>query len=60
MTFSQVLKIRKHWQVLPHESKASHEAVWIRIPPTHEAAEVEEEWIGRREIVHKPFAQRRA
>ena len=26
MTFSQALqKIHKHWKVLPHESKASHE-----------------------------------
>jgi hypothetical protein len=48
MTFSQALqKIRKHWRVLPHESKASHEAVWIRIPP-EDAAEVYEEWIGMR------------
>ena len=47
MTFSQALPtIRKHWKVLPHESKASHEAVWIRIPPTDEASEGEEEWIG--------------
>jgi hypothetical protein len=47
MTFSQALqKIRKHWRVLPHECKASHEAVWIRIPPTDEASEGEEEWIG--------------
>ena len=49
MTFSQALHtIHKHWQVLPHERKASHEAVWIRIPPTDEASEVEEEWIGMR------------
>ena len=48
MTFSQALqKIRTHWQVLPHESKASHEAVWIRIPP-EDAAEAEEEWVGIR------------
>ena len=49
MTFSQALhKIHKHWQVLPHESKANHEAVWIRIPPTDEASEGDEEWIGMR------------
>jgi len=48
MTFSQALQtIRKHWKVLPHESKASHEAVWIRMPP-EDAAEVEEEWVGMR------------
>ena len=48
MTFSQALQtIRKHWKVLPHESKASHEAVWIRIPP-EDAAEVYEEWVGMR------------
>ena len=48
MTLSQALqKIRKHWKVLPHESKASHEAVWIRIPP-EDAAEVYEEWVGMR------------
>jgi hypothetical protein len=48
MTFSQALqKIRTHWKVLPHESKASHEAVWIRIPP-EDVAEVEEEWVGMR------------
>ena len=49
MTLAHALqKIRKHWKVLPHASKASHEAVWIRIPPTDEASEVEEEWIGMR------------
>ena len=49
MTFSQALqKIRKHWKVLPHESKASHEAVWIKLPPTDETSEVEEEWVGMR------------
>jgi hypothetical protein len=48
MTFSQALQtIHKHWKVLPHESKASHEAVWIRIPP-EDAAEVYEEWVGMR------------
>jgi hypothetical protein len=48
MTLSQALqKIRKHWKVLPHESKASHEAVWIRMPP-EDAAEVYEEWVGVR------------
>jgi hypothetical protein len=48
MTFSQALQtIHKHWKVLPHESNASHEAVWIRIPP-EDAAEVEEEWVGMR------------
>ena len=48
MTFSQALQtIRKHWKVLPHESKVSHEAVWIRIPP-EDAAEVYEEWVGVR------------
>ena len=48
MTFSQALhKIHKHWQVLPHERKASHEAVWIRMP-SEDAAEVEEEWVGMR------------
>jgi hypothetical protein len=49
MTFSQALQtIHKHWQVLPHESKEGHEAVWIRIPPTDEASEGEEEWVGMR------------
>jgi hypothetical protein len=48
MTFSQALqKIRTHWKVLPPERKASHEAVWIRMPPA-DAAEVEEEWVGMR------------
>ena len=48
MTFSQALqKIRKHWQVSPHESKAGYEAVWIRIPP-EDAAEGYEEWVGMR------------
>ena len=48
MTLSQALqKIRKHWKVLPHESKDSHEAVWIKMPP-EDAAEVEEEWVGMR------------
>jgi hypothetical protein len=49
MTFSQALQtIHKHWKVLPHEIKASHEAIWIRIPPTDETSEGEEEWIGMR------------
>ena len=49
MTFSQALqKIRKHWKVLPHERKEGHEAVWIRIPPTDETSEGDEEWIGMR------------
>jgi hypothetical protein len=49
MTLSQALqKIRKHWRGLPHESKASHEAIWIRIPPTDEESEADEEWIGMR------------
>jgi hypothetical protein len=48
MTFSQALQtIRKRWKGLPHASKASHEAVWIRMPP-EDAAEVEEEWVGMR------------
>jgi hypothetical protein len=49
MTLSQALQtIRKHWKVLPHERKESHEAVWMRIPPTDELSEVEEEWVGMR------------
>jgi hypothetical protein len=45
MTLTQALhKIHQYWQALPHASKASHEAVWIRIPPTDEL--VEEEWVG--------------
>ena len=48
MTFSQALHtIRKRWKGLPHASKASHEAFWIRMPP-EDAAEVEEEWVGMR------------
>jgi len=48
MTLARALQtIRKHWRVLPHESKASHEAVWIRIP-LEDAAEVYEEWVGMR------------
>jgi len=48
MSLAQALQtIRKHWRVLPHESKASHEAIWIRIPP-EDAAEVYEEWVGMR------------
>src|SRR2546425_5150337 len=48
MTLAQALQtIRKHWRVLPHASKDSHEAVWIRIPP-EDAAEVYEEWVGMR------------
>ena len=48
MTLAQALQtIRTHWRVLPHESKASHDAVWIRIPP-EDAAEVYEEWVGMR------------
>ena len=48
MTLSQALQtIRKHWKVLPHESKDGHEAVWIRIPP-EDAAEVYAEWVGMR------------
>jgi hypothetical protein len=39
--------IRQPWRVLPHESTASHEAIWIRIPP-EDAAEVYEEWVGTR------------
>jgi hypothetical protein len=40
MSLAQALQtIRKHWRVLPHESTASHEAIWIRIPP-EDAAEV--------------------
>ena len=39
--------IRQPWRVLPHESTASHEALWIRIPP-EDAAEVYEEWVGTR------------
>ena len=50
MTFSQALHtVHKHWQVLPHERKASHEAVWIRIPPTDEVSEGEEEGVGMRD-----------
>ena len=46
MTLSQALQtIHKHWQVLPHENKDGHEAVWIRIPP-EDAAEVYAEWVG--------------
>ena len=46
MTFSQAMQtVHKHWKVLPHEHKESHEAVWIRIPP-EDAAEVYEEWVG--------------
>ena len=49
MTLSQALhKLRKHWRGLPHESKDSHEAVWIRIPPPEDGSEVEEEWVGMR------------
>jgi hypothetical protein len=49
MTLSQALhKLRKHWSVLPHESKASHEAVWIRLPPPEDVSDVEEEWVGMR------------
>ena len=49
MTLAQALQtIRKHWRVLPHAIKGSHEAVWIRIPPTDEASEADEEWIGMR------------
>jgi hypothetical protein len=45
MTLAQALHlIRKHWQALPHTSKAGHDAVWIRLPPTDEL--VEEEWVG--------------
>ena len=45
MTLAQALYIiRKHWQALPHTSKAGHDAVWIRLPPTDEL--VEEEWVG--------------
>jgi hypothetical protein len=45
MTLAQALSIiRKHWQALPHTSKAGHDAVWIRLPPTDEL--VEEEWVG--------------
>jgi len=48
MTLSQALQaIRKRWKVLPHEPKASHEAVWIRMPP-EDAAEVYAEWVGMR------------
>jgi len=48
MTLAQALQtIRKHWRVLPHERKVSHEAVWIRIPP-EDAAKVYEEWVGMR------------
>jgi hypothetical protein len=49
MTCSQALqKIRKHWKVLSHAIKESHEAVWIKIPPMDETSEVDEEWIGMR------------
>lgn len=49
MTFSQALQtIRKHWKVLPHAIKEGHDAVWIRIPPTDETSEGDEEWIGMR------------
>jgi hypothetical protein len=48
MTLSRALQtIRKHWQVLPHESKDGHAAVWIRMPP-EDAAEVSAEWVGMR------------
>ena len=45
--FHALHTIRKRWKVLPHERKASHEAVWIRMPP-EDAAEVYEEWVGMR------------
>src|SRR5438552_468546 len=44
MTLSEALHaIRKQWRTLPCESKEGHEAVWIVIPPTEDAAE---EWVG--------------
>jgi hypothetical protein len=49
MTFAQALqKIRTHWRVLSYASKEGHEAVWLRIPPTDETFEGDEEWIGMR------------
>ena len=49
MTLTRALqKIRTRWKVLPHERKAGHDAVWIRIPPTEEESEADEEWIGMR------------
>ena len=41
-------KIRTHWRVLSHASKEGHEAVWLRMPPTDETFEGDEEWIGMR------------
>jgi hypothetical protein len=47
MTLSAALKtIHKQWRALPHEIKESHEAVWIVIPPTDDACEGDEEWVG--------------
>lgn len=48
MTLAHALQtIRQPWRGLPHESTASHEAIWIRIS-SEDAAEVYEEWVGMR------------